>query len=442
MKIQDLVNISLDEAGINLLVSLPAPHKSPLMKANSTDLLASCKTFHKLWEELVIDQVSLPDVQLKNMPKDMIIPTTREEIWNSVFLTIVCYYDYSFFRIIRKEKHTGLPSGLNIHSIEKFLPADVKKVDSGYNVRILSFEYFMCLLSLYFAPMMKHPSIPSWISNTFNNSYHGSVHGLFQKVVALPTGKRNAGLTMLNSVLEYAKDTFGKMQNNKEYKPGIFSVINTEELSLIASRDAQTVKQYGAKSLEKVFERQLALIMQSLGMIVVSTKMGTRTVDLICISSFPDKPYTCLIEAKTTNKPYSLPRKDFRALKEYIDDVRHTLHTLPPLRFVLVSAYKSSRTLDSKLRELQADTGIPIRFISSQQIADLRENIIGILPPDIFADKILSSPQILDSDFVTEIEKRYSLMQKAHADFVETIFSARGILPHYGSHDALGDRGL
>lgn len=436
MKIQDLFDISLDEVGINLLVSLPEPHKSPLAKANSKELLESCKTFRKLWGELVIDQVNLPSIELKDMPKDMIVPTTSEEIWDSLFLTISYYYNYSFHRLVEKGKHDGLPSGLNLNSIRNFISQEMDKVDDNYRIKILSFEYFMCLLSLYFAPLLGDTIMPTWITSLFNNSYHNSLFNLFQECMSLSDRKKNAGLNLFNSVLKYAKDVFVALPQNKEYKPGIFSVIRTEELSLIASRDSGMAKRYGVKSLEKVFERQLALIMQSFGMYVVSTKMGTRTVDLICISPFPDKQYTFLIEAKTTNKPYSLPRKDFRALKEYVDDIRHTLHTLPPLRFVLISAYKPSKTLDNKLREFQADTGVPIRFIGSQQIADLRENIIGPLQSDIFADKILFSPYILEDDFASEIEKKYATMQKAHSDFVETIFSVKGIVPNLGSRNA------
>jgi hypothetical protein len=436
MKIQDLLNISLDEVGINLLVSLPEPNKSPLAKANLKILLEACKTFRKLWGELVIDQITLPDIELKNMPKDMIVPTTKEEIWDSVFMTIFCYYNYSFFLIIGNLQHSDLPSGLNHDSIQSFLPHDVDKADDIYYIRILSFDYFMCLTSLYFIPMLRIPNMASGIT-TMTSLYHDSVLSIFQNCMLLTKTKRVTGFRILNSVLEYAKDTYSSAPQNKEYKPGIFSLIKTEELTLIASRDSKTVKQYGAKSIEKVFECQLALIMQSFGMYVVSTKIGIRTVDLICISSFPDKPYTFLIEAKTTNKSYSLPRKDFRALKEYVDDVRRTLYTLPPLRFVLISAYKPTKTLDNKLRELQADTGIPFRFISSQQIADLRENIIGLLPPDIFADKVLSSPYILEDDIVSEIEKKYTIMQKAHSDFIEAIFSAKGIVPNLKSRSEI-----
>lgn len=430
MRINDLLNVSLDKAGVKLLVSLPEPQKSPLVRASSEQLLESCKTFRKLWGELVIQEIVVPGVELRNLPKDMIIPRTDEEIWDSLFLTITYYYHFSFLHLLQNEKHDELPAGLNVSSIGSFIPSDkLKKANKISVLRILSFNYFMCLTYLYFSSTLGKASLPSGFMSQLLSNYHKAASSLYQDCMSVPPRNRNAALILLGGILKYAEDVFSEHPYDKEFRPGVFSSIKTEELSLLASRDPEITKRYGQKVLEKVFERQLALIMQSFGMYVVSTKMGIRTVDLICISSFPDQKYTFLVEAKTTNKPYSLPRKDFRALKEYVDDVRHTLHTLPALRFVLISAYKPSRTLRNKLRDLQAETGVPVRFISSKQISDLRENVIGPLPSDVFADKVLSSPYILEDGFASEIIKGHIAMHKAHTDFIETIFRTKGIIP-------------
>jgi len=74
MKIDDLLNITLDESGINFLVALPEPNKSPLAKASSKKLLEACKAFRKLWGELVIDRVEIPAFELRDLPEDMVIP--------------------------------------------------------------------------------------------------------------------------------------------------------------------------------------------------------------------------------------------------------------------------------------------------------------------------------------------------------------------------------
>jgi hypothetical protein len=188
-------------------------------------------------------------------------------------------------------------------------------------------------------------------------------------------------------------------------------------------------KRYGRKYVERVFEKQLALIMQSFGLYVVSTRVGQSTVDLVCISSDPLERITLLVEAKTTKGNYSLPRKDDRALRDYIDDVRRILTTLPPLSLVLLLGNKPSRTLNAKLGRLETHACVPVRFMPARELALLRERIIGPLPLRIFIREAVARSRIVDATAVTAIVESYDATQAAHRSFVEAMLSTQGTLP-------------
>src|SRR5437867_1365392 len=132
-------------------------------------------------------------------------------------------------------------------------------------------------------------------------------------------------------------------------------MIKPSELPIIAARTPEVIQKYGEKNLECVFEMQLALLMQSFGFIVVQTRIGERRVDLIAISSGSYDPITCIVEAKTSRSPYALPVKDERALKEYVQDIRRSLTSLPPLKFVLLVSGAAARSLPARLHRVEAE---------------------------------------------------------------------------------------
>ena len=177
--------------------------------------------------------------------------------------------------------------------------------------------------------------------------------------------------------------------------------------------------------MEKVFEQQLALIVQSLGLYVVSTRTGDRTVDLICISADPSFPMTFLLEAKTTQRPYTLPTDDARALMEYIHEVRTALTTLPPLQFVLIVGPEASSTLSGKLQRLEIKAGLPIRFCTAEDIAHLRDSITGPLPLNELVQRVQLGPWVLPSSFVEDIRIRHERLRETHEAFVRTMLYPR-----------------
>jgi hypothetical protein len=207
-----------------------------------------------------------------------------------------------------------------------------------------------------------------------------------------------------------------------------FSSIDLFELQGLASRQPALASKYGAGGVEKQFEQQLALLMQSLGFYVVRARTGRRQVDLVCISSDPNEQYTILLEAKSTRKPYALPVSDQRALSDYTDDVRRGLVTLPPLRFVLVAAPRAASTVESKLNVLEGEVGVPIRFITAKQLASLRDLLPGPAPAASFRDLALrSDTRVLADDYPTAVAGAYAASQQAHVRFVEALLADRAL---------------
>src|SRR6202041_1722740 len=94
---------------------------------------------------------------------------------------------------------------------------------------------------------------------------------------------------------------------SETHSRGPFSLLRLPELQLLASQDPRMQQRYGPKQVEKNFELQLALLMQSFGFYVIRTRVGERTVDLICISGDPTASYTLMVEAKTSKAPYAMP---------------------------------------------------------------------------------------------------------------------------------------
>jgi hypothetical protein len=210
------------------------------------------------------------------------------------------------------------------------------------------------------------------------------------------------------------------------YGKGPFSSIRLSELQAIACRDEAVLKRYGERNVAQVFEHQLALIAQSFGFLVVQTRTGTRRVDLVCISPDPTDPYTVLIEAKSTRKPYALPTDDQRALKEYVEEVRRTLVTLPSLRLVLLVGPSAASTLDRKLTDLERKVGTPVRFIGAKDLAELRDRIAGPVPPRPLRDSAIgAASRILNDQYVTAVVDAVRKTHEAHTKFVDALLTQR-----------------
>lgn len=201
---------------------------------------------------------------------------------------------------------------------------------------------------------------------------------------------------------------------------GPFSRLKLGELPLLARRDSRIVKRVGRGRVANVFEQQLSLVLQSLGLYVVPATSGTARVDLICVSPDPVAAATFLVEAKSSARPYTLPKDDERALVDYVRDSRR-LTTLPPLEFVLLVGHEASTTLASRLQRLERELKVPVRFLRARDLARLRERLVGPAPFGVLRQHILGGSHILPEAVVDDVCGALEIMQRAHVNLVDAL---------------------
>ncbi|MFI2202074.1 hypothetical protein ACH47Z_15135 [Streptomyces sp. NPDC020192] len=210
---------------------------------------------------------------------------------------------------------------------------------------------------------------------------------------------------------------------SEAHESGAFSSLRLPELQLLATRADAVKARYGDRKVEKVFEQQLALLIQSLGFYVVSTRTGESTVDLVCISADPASPFTFLLEAKSSGRPYTLPSDDRRALLQYVEDVKSNLTTSPPLAFVLIVGGAPQKTLAEKIGDLELAAKVPVRFCTAQSLANLRENLIGPNPAGIIKKAILRSGAVIKNEDLQKVTEEVLSRVRAQEELVRSFLA-------------------
>jgi hypothetical protein len=275
--------------------------------------------------------------------------------------------------------------------------------------------------------MQKLAEVEPFASAAFNDYAHRSLVALDALQSELKGGSEyvqvlaDLGLTSaLRSLAGLYRET---AYREREVSPrrgltGPFSLIRPDELPRLATRENEMARRYGKKGIERVFENQLSLVVQSLGFIVARARSGERKVDLLCIAARSPDPVTFLIEAKTSGRAYGLPTKDERALAEYVRTVRRTLETLPPLQFVLLVGPSPAASLAKRLRDFAATNAIAIAFMSASDLRLLREGLPGPVRPSEFVDGVLASAPVVGTEAVNTIIERQRAFEAGHTELI------------------------
>lgn len=424
------------------LLALPSPEDSyPKNSRYNTIRDAACEFLHS-WKQMPLeyDEVckcsesyKCPDCGAKHK-------LSGRDLWCRKFLIVGTYYDFLVRRLISMKDGTkkhDLPPGLNLPAHDQFLkkfPRESKNMCpcSGH---IIIAEYLSCLMGVFFTELFRDKLfIPNFSMSVFEERSHDNLYRLHGSSLSAPhPDLRRCANKLTHGLLDLFKTVYSSEQVvwNKDHKSGPFSALRTPELALLASRNKKLLIRYGTKQVEKVFERQLALLFQSFGFYVVETKSGQKTIDLICISSDPRKTMTILVEAKTSGKPYSLPTKDRRALTEYAKDVKKSLTSMPALEFVLIIGPQPVSTLEGRLNELEAEIQTPARYITAAELAAVRECMPGPLPMETLRNDVLRSDTRILKNLNKSILETYQNQQQAHSLFVNTML---GGIPNNNSH--------
>jgi hypothetical protein len=451
-------------------LDLPVPEDSPLIGATSKALHRAADNFYQSWIHLVSDK----ELYLQG---EATVPSTGETLsgkalWWRLFFVVGAYYDFSI-RLLLREKQTVHPlPGLGLAKADEWvgkLNQDIEAVrqefislaegnlpeEEAEELRTKLFSLFevtsleeagdtilwdtdrslaaffagtytTAVTTAVFAELLRHTNIPLELIEDMDGISHRTAAVVFAGPPSSgrwPPQVMELSRRLIATIFEQWERIYDRPDSDKSYRIGPFSSIRLAELAPLANRDARMSKKYGSKRIEKVFEQQLALIVQSFGLYVVSTRTGQRTVDLICISADPTAHFTFLLEAKTSGHPYTLPRDDARALLEYIREVRAGLTTLPPLHFVLMIGPSPSSTLEKKLQGLEAEAGLPIRYCSAHELAHLREVVAGPLPLKDFTDYLLLASRVVPSGFAQTMRSRVDELRSSHEALVRTMLA-------------------
>ncbi len=198
--------------------------------------------------------------------------------------------------------------------------------------------------------------------------------------------------------------------------------VSVRELPALANRQESVVEKYGEKHVESKFEESLNLLMQGLGFMVIPTRQGQRRVDMICIApGSGSDPYTILVEAKSSHNNYTLPTKDSRAISEYVDSVRGRLRTLPPLRLVLIVGPDGAKTLGGKIKDLDCESPVPVRYMPIRTLLHLRESLRGIIPAQPFLRAMLAADSIVLPAQVESVISAFRATNVAHSEFISRL---------------------
>jgi len=247
--------------------------------------------------------------------------------------------------------------------------------------------------------------------------------------VSLASGKREHLLlgNLLIRALAARCEKAARERDQRDFElrnTALGTLVAVEELSQLASRTPTIVQRYGTSEIEIRFEAQLALLMQSFGFLVVRTERAQRRIDLVCIApGSPEGSYTILLEAKTTAGNYALPTKDSRAIAEYVSSVRSALKTLPPLRLVIVVGGKPAKTVMTKIGELEATCGLPVRYCDVALLQRLRHQIPGPVDHPHFIKVCMEAGRILGLEEIRQLVESDKSVRAAHGNFVEALLT-------------------
>jgi hypothetical protein len=226
---------------------------------------------------------------------------------------------------------------------------------------------------------------------------------------------------LLDQLLAYGQEVYSSVvKGPSRSAEHAYSQQWLDQLALLSRRDPAVQRRLGAGMIEGQFERHVALLFQTFGFVTVPALSGEAAADLLCIGHAPEK-FTLLVDAKSSRRPYFLPKDDQRALAAYTRETTRSLVDLPELKLVLLVGHGPAGTVGAKLEKLEAELGMPMRFVDVEHLTDLRKRQSSPLRLDFFLEALLRGDRVLTARSFDGLRERHSALQETYSSFVRGI---------------------
>lgn len=240
---------------------------------------------------------------------------------------------------------------------------------------------------------------------------------LFEVLSEVPTPAQQMATELLSAAFSYRKEVLRqRYESRHSAMQKSMEGLSPRELRLLARRGDAVVQKYGAKRVERIFEQRLALLFQSLGFTVVPAKPGEEAADLLCVARM--ERFSFLVDAKSTRGKYALPKKDSRALIDYVRYFSESVPDIPPLSMVLLVGPEAAQTVPAKLSALQDEVNLPVRFIPVGVLSALRQSLAGPVPARVFQDAVREADPVVTPKIVDHVSNRLDGLSSAYSRFL------------------------
>jgi hypothetical protein len=394
------------------MFDLGLPDHELLPQANLANLRDLAGWANRAWRGLVSGEIHWPEGE--------------EFGWSVTFAWVVDYFDVAVRALIVRQSDR-LPPGVT--------PADAKALSSmqlsstkakhRHDALEVMKYYTACLYTSFFLQRASDLNVPGLFHSSFEQQIHASTAQLHLKQTSIED-QAISGIVhhLVHEQLHFLQRYYSRSGAawNQSGRP--FASIRVTDLPLLASQDKIAATQYGRNEVERVFEQQLALVIQSLGFIAVPAKTGQRRADLICISNDGNASYSFLLDAKSSRAPYTLPMKDVRALIEYIRSLKAVSASLPAPSFVLIVGSTPAAGVSSRLKEIEVAAGLPVRFLTAADLTRLRLSLPGPVPARRFQSAIVEAVHVVPQIAITTLIDAWNREQKAHRDLIDALLAS------------------
>jgi hypothetical protein len=425
-----LANLALP-AHWSVLGQLAPPDESELTEVGRDGCLRIARRLRELWLCVINfqckypDSFVAPDWVMARPPRDRSDSDRLErlfeltEVQRQAHEILGSYFAYAAFSALEQ---IDMPSIIRIGSeLTSYQPYSVPDDTDNIALNMLNLSTSVATLGVLDTICCIHLAVAVSMASLAPSANRSlDAQSQFYDLVADLTRRGDVlSRTVASSSLRYLAKVYQPSDSMSDIP--LSASLRTHELLALASRADTLQQRYGARMIARLFERQLALVIESLGFLVAPAAAGVRGSDMLCISRDDAHSYSMLVDAKTSRRPYALPSRDERAFTEYVGQFRRYMGDLPRLAFVLLVGHGPARTTIVKMRLLQNHLGVPIRFVDAGDLAWLRNQLLGPVDRRLWHDALTTCDVIVTRESLEALFQTQMQTKNAYRQFAEQL---------------------